>query len=943
MRASHDFARRALALLLVVLGAATAAGQVQGGAAGVVESADDLEFLDELELAFRRGGSHSAQRDLDEYLEEFPASVRARRLAAEAAWRRGACRDAEAHLLAAGDPDPALRGQVLLRLGHAEDALALADDERLPTLAALRLRVAALDALGRRAEALALAATVAHRPDTSDLDGAGLADLGWLLLFDRRFELANQALVFADRELNGPHGPGYRVSDTGVLVLLARCYQAARQSGSGSGADRTLEVLADVLALDRGHAEALVVQARALTYAHNGRAAEVALQAALARDRRHPEALVLTGESRLMSRQVDAALAAADTVLADNPRQREALALRASALALSTRRSDAAAAAAAFEAAHPGSAVLAALHGRVLQAHYRFADSIPELERALALEPENEEPLAALAQSLAHVGREEDALAALEEHLLRSPFPYPWRHNMREVLKRLRDMPELATESGFRIRLPPGERDVFGLRLAAELDRARADLAARWGHAPQEPVLVEVFDEHADFSVRTVGFQGFMALGACFGNVVTLVSPLSELRRQFVWRQTALHEYAHVVTLGLSRQRVPRWLSEGVSVREECRHVAGWDRESTRELLDARANGLIAPVERMDELFQDGATVALGYYLGALVCEVVETDFGFGGLRALVAAYADDRSTGQAVEVALGISAAELDRRVRLHFDEVLAPRAAVRPHFTEAGKEHLRQAAAAGDGDALFNLARAYLDLGRPVDMDATLALVIAREGESPRVLALQAERDLARDQPARAFPRLEQWAAQGVPDADGLVLLAGLRVARGDRQQAADDLRRAVTLFPGDVGPGSATARLLELLDGDADRAERQALLDALVARDETALEERLELARLAQARGDRPRRLQLLTECVEIDPYDPGLAFDQAEELQAAGRTAEAQAQWRAVLAMRQEQVPQEQAAGLTALQERAAALLASLTAPAPASADPAPGGP
>ena len=49
---------------------------------------------------------------------------------------------------------------------------------------------------------------------------------------------------------------------------------------------------------------------------------------------------------------------------------------------------------------------------------------------------------------------------------------------------------------------------------------ARLDLASRYGHTPGE-TLIEVFRKHGDFSVRSVGFEGFPALGVCFGPVVT--------------------------------------------------------------------------------------------------------------------------------------------------------------------------------------------------------------------------------------------------------------------------------------------------------------------------------------------------------------------------------------------------------------------------------------
>lgn len=909
---------RLLALLLLALGLAP-------GLAAQTETDDDLAFLRELERAFSRGGSHSAQRDLDEYLLDYPASERAHSLAARAAWRRGAAHTALRHLQAAGLDDPVFEARIALRLGRYEAVLALSERANLAPMAALRMRVTALDALGRRLDALAAAREVTRRPETTGLDGEQLRDLGWLLLFERRFELANQALVFADRELNGLQGDHYELNDVEVLVLLGRTFEAARQTGAGGGADRTLDVLNDVLSVDPGHVDALVIKARAYVYGNNGRAAHRALETALARDPGHAAALVQRGTGQLRARQVDSALADAETVLAVDSRQRGALALRAAALALTNRYEEAEAARVAFEALHPESAALAFLLGKVLQSHYRFEESIPALERALSIEPTNEQPLPVLAQSLAHVGREQDAQAALEEHLRRSPFPYPWRHNLLAVLERLADAVELSTEGGLRIKLPPGERDVYGVLLGSSLDQARRELAERWDHDPGAGVLVEVFDQHADFSVRTVGFEGFMALGACFGRVVTILSPLSEMRQRFLWRQTALHEYTHVVTLTLSNQRMPRWLSEGVSVLEEKRAYPHWDRALEREVLNARANDLIVPVTRMDELFMDSSTVMLGYYVGSLLAEVIERDFGFDALRGLVAAYADDLSTADAVRRELEVEPEELDRRLLVFIDDVVAARARVRPRYSESGKDALRARVLAGDVDALYELARAYFDLGRQVDMAATLERVIAREGESLRVQYLLAERDLATGNRARALPRLQAWAAGDALDADGLVQLAELLLRRGDRDQALEHLRHARDLFPGDTSAGGAMARLADELDPVTDEIERLELMTAVVARDELALQPRLALLELADEQGRSERALELSAEILDIEPYQPAWQMQHAERLGLANRLDEAALHWRLVLGMRPDQLQGVSEEDLVSLQDDAAAKL------------------
>ena len=97
------------------------------------------------------------------------------------------------------------------------------------------------------------------------------------------------------------------------------------------------------------------------------------------------------------------------------------------------------------------------------------------------------------------------------------------------------------------------------------------------------PILIEIFPKHDDFAVRNVGLPGMIgALGACFGRVVTMDSPQARPPGEFQWEATLWHELAHVITLQMSNQRVPRWLTEGISVYEEKRARPEWGREHGR-------------------------------------------------------------------------------------------------------------------------------------------------------------------------------------------------------------------------------------------------------------------------------------------------------------------------------------------------------------------------
>jgi Tfp pilus assembly protein PilF len=352
---------------------------------------------------------------------------------------------------------------------------------------------------------------------------------------------------------------------------------------------------------------------------------------------------------------------------------------------------------------------------------------------------------------------------------------------------------------------------------------------------------------------------------------------------------------------------VPRWLTEGVSVVEEKRVDPSWARELERPVLDARANGMLLPVVRLDEAFRDGQTVMLGYYQGSLLCEVIERDFGFDALRDLVASYADGRDTRRAVEETLGIAAEELDRRLLQYVDEVVAARAVIRPHWSESGKELLRDRVLAGDDDALLALASAYHDLGSKTDEDGVLRRFLDAHGETPAAARVLAERDAAAGRLEAARLRLVRWAEEGRPDADGFTLLARLELAGGHTQRALDALRRACALYPGDVGESGAVRMLYELLDPERDADERLDLMRGICAHDETALELRLQLAQHALVQGDVPTALRRYAEAVEIDPYRPELRMRYADLLHQEGLATEARRQWRLVLGMRSGQEP------------------------------------
>ena len=124
---------------------------------------------------------------------------------------------------------------------------------------------------------------------------------------------------------------------------------------------------------------------------------------------------------------------------------------------------------------------------------------------------------------------------------------------------------------------------------------------------------VEVYPDHEDFAVRTLGMPGLGALGVTFGYSIAMDSPSGRKPGSFHWASTLWHEMSHVFTLTMTNHRVPRWFTEGIAVHEETATSPEWgDRLGPDEI--ARDQGQAAAADRGtgSRLHSPGAAAAGG-------------------------------------------------------------------------------------------------------------------------------------------------------------------------------------------------------------------------------------------------------------------------------------------------------------------------------------------
>jgi hypothetical protein len=197
-------------------------------------------------------------------------------------------------------------------------------------------------------------------------------------------------------------------------------------------------------------------------------------------------------------------------------------------------------------------------------------------------------------------------------------------------------------------------------------------LSARYQFTPKGPILIEIFPVHDDFAVRNLGLPGLVgALGACFGRVISMESPKAKDPGTFSWQATLWHEMAHVITLQMSQQRVPRWLTEGISVYEEARARPAWGRDMEVPFALALERGQTLKLRDLNSGFTRPDTIALAYYQASLLIDHIVTTHGEAPLRALVRVHGEGLEGEAAITKALGVSIDQL----QASFDKMIDSR----------------------------------------------------------------------------------------------------------------------------------------------------------------------------------------------------------------------------------------------------------------------------
>ncbi len=414
------------------------------------------------------------------------------------------------------------------------------------------------------------------------------------------------------------------------------------------------------------------------------------------------------------------------------------------------------------------------------------------------------------------------------------------------------------------------EAPLLGVYVGALVDSAFTTFARRYQYVPPERLRIEVYRSHADFSVRTVGLAGLAASGVSFGTTLAFDSPAATDIGPFNWGSTVWHEVAHTFTLGLTDNRVPRWLSEGLSVFEEHRARAGWGMSPSLSWLEAYRQGRMVPPSRMNDGFMRPAypqQVPYSYLQAALVCEFIAEQWGEGALMRMLREYQTGRTTEQVFASVLGTDLKSFDQRfdarVRREFGATFVALAEIVPAGIErltpdelvavsrAKRESVRVQFATGallaragrTDDAIAALERARALFPQSGEADGPLPLLarlyekrgeLAKAVDARRAQVTRNEADLvghvelvrlalAAHDTTTAIDALDRTMYINPMDLDRHKLLAALASARGEWALAARERRALVAMAPVDLAGAWYELAWAQYRGGDATQARR------------------------------------------------------------------------------------------------------------------------
>ncbi|HEY6442308.1 MAG TPA: tetratricopeptide repeat protein [Candidatus Acidoferrales bacterium] len=506
---------------------------------------------------------------------------------------------------------------------------------------------------------------------------------------------------------------------------------------------------------------------------------------ALAIDPKLVEAHELMAKLALEDSQTDEAIRQADDAIRLSPDALDAMAIHAAVEVLADRSPDTWLA--KIQQVNPAYGEAYAIVAHHLVLNYRYEDAVDYYRKAIAVDPQLWSARSQLGINLMRLGQEDEPRKQLE-------MCYQNGYRNEETVNSLRLLDSYKNFVSFRdqdtiIKLHRNEAELLHPYVEDLLKRAMATYDKKYKMTLPGPVQVEVYPDHEDFAVRTMGMPGLGALGVTFGEVVAMDSPSARKPGDFNWASTLWHEMSHVYILSATNHRVPRWFTEGLAVHEETQASPEWGDPITPDVVVALHDKKLLPVTDLDRGFvrpEYPSQVVVSYYQAGRICDYIQDRWGADELLEMVHSFAAKQTTAAAIQQDLKMTPEEFDKefqewlykgdgQVAAHFDEWRTKLKDV----VEQARNH-NYAVVLKEGPEVVQMYPQYI-------YDANAYQFIA-------------EADLAKDNKQAAAAILTDYEKEGGRDPETLKQLASLEETLGLPKEAAATLDRINYIYPED-----------------------------------------------------------------------------------------------------------------------------------------------
>ena len=267
-----------------------------------------------------------------------------------------------------------------------------------------------------------------------------------------------------------------------------------------------------------------------------------------------------------------------------------------------------------------------------------------------------------------------------------------------------------------------------------------------------------------------------------------------------------------MVTLELTRNKIPRWLSEGISVYEELQEDDSWGQRMDPRYREHILNDGLTPLSELSSAFmrpESGWHLQFAYFESAMAVDFLVQNFGIESLRAVLG----DLKTGLPVNVAL-------DRRC-----------------------------------DALPELETRFEEFAKKQASE----LAPDVDWEKPDLEKLLGENDGS----------LEVWVKEHPKNFVGQMALAQQQLAAKKWAAAESTLRQLITIYPTYIGGDNAYERLASVYKKLDRPADEQKILEQFAAINDDAVPANLRLVELQTEASDWTALEQTAARLFAIDP--------------------------------------------------------------------------